>query len=233
VIVIVDYDLGNSGSVANMFKRQGITAAVTRDPAIVSKATRLVLGGVGSFDEGMANIQKLGLRDVLDEKVLGHGVPIIGFCLGMQLMTKGSEEGQAPGLGWIDAQTVHLRTFREEIAANLKFPQIGWNFTYPAKSHQLLQGLSDPMRFYFVHTYKVVCADVDNVLVRAAYGGIPFTAGFVKDNIAGVQFHPEKSHRHGMNLLANFAKWQPIISKKPQWPPLARQVTSASALLGH
>jgi glutamine amidotransferase len=209
MIVVVDYDLGNPGSVANMFKRQGISVTVSRDAQVVAEATRLVLGGVGAFDHGIRNIEKLGLRGVLERKVLEEKVPIIGFCLGMQLMTEGSEEGSSAGLGWLDARTVHLRTFYEDDAAGLRFPHIGWNFVYRAKTHEVLDGIPEPMRFYFVHTYKVVCRNIGDVLIRSSYSGIPFTAGVVRGNVCGVQFHPEKSHKYGMQLLTNFAAWVP------------------------
>ena len=212
MIVIIDYSLGNPGSVLNMFKRQGIPATISSDPEIVTQATHLVLGGVGAFDQGIANIEATGLREVIDEKVKVERIPVIGFCLGMQLMTRGSEEGERQGLGWIDAQTVHLRTFREQPAKALKFPQISWNYVFPSMSHPLLDGIPEPMRFYFVHSYKVVCANKDDVLMRCVYGGIPFTAAFVNHNIVGLQFHPEKSHKYGQRLLANFAKWQPSCS---------------------
>ncbi|GAA0599820.1 imidazole glycerol phosphate synthase subunit HisH [Caenispirillum bisanense] len=207
MIVIVDYEMGNIGSIGNMFKRLGIPATISRDPGEIGKADRLLIPGVGAFDQGMENLERLGLRGVLDQRVLGDGVPVLGICLGMQLMTRSSEEGTREGLGWIDARTVHFRAGAEEAAKGMKFPHIGWNFVTPRKPDPLIAGLPEDPRFYFVHTYKVECADPGDVLMRTWYGDIEFTAAFQRANIAGFQCHPEKSHKFGMQLFTNFAKW--------------------------
>jgi glutamine amidotransferase len=207
MIVIVDYGMGNLGSIQNMFKRLGIPASVSSDPAEIDAADKLVLPGVGAFDRGMENLRSGGLADRLSRRVLGDRVPVLGICLGMQLMTEASEEGRAAGLGWVPGRAVHLRGEAEEAAKGLRFPHIGWNFIDVAKDHPVLVSLPEEPRFYFVHTYKVVCADQDDVLARTNYEQIAFTSAFARDNIVGVQFHPEKSHRFGMALLRNFASW--------------------------
>lgn len=213
MIVILNYEMGNLGSIRNMFKRLGHEAQISNDPAVIAKAERLILPGVGAFDQGMANIDRLGFRQVLEERVLGAKVPILGICLGMQLMTKSSEEGSATGMGWIDAQTVHFRKGEKPVDASARLPHIGWNFVDPEQRHPLLADLADDPRFYFVHTYRVECADPADVLIRSHYAGSDFTAGFARGNIAGMQCHPEKSHKFGMQVFRNFAAWVPSKSK--------------------
>lgn len=207
MIVIVDYGMGNLGSIGNMLKRIGISATRTTDPEAIARAERLVLPGVGAFDQGIQNLEEMGLREVLTTRVMRDKVPVLGICLGMQLMAEGSEEGSVSGLGWISGRVRHLRHQAEDAARELRFPHIGWNFIIPAKAHPVLDSLPDNPRFYFVHTYKLVCADEDDVLARVNYGRIQFTCAFARDNIVGVQFHPEKSHRFGMALLKSFASW--------------------------
>lgn len=207
MIVIVDYRIGNLGSIRNMFKRLGIRATVSSDPGMIDAAGKLILPGVGAFDRGMENLRDQGLADRLTRRVMEDRVPVLGICLGMQLMAEGSEEGSVSGLGWISGQVRHLRHQAEDAARELRFPHIGWNFIIPAKAHPVLDSLPDNPRFYFVHTYKLVCADEGDVLARANYGRIQFTCAFARDNIVGVQFHPEKSHRFGMALLQTFASW--------------------------
>lgn len=201
MIVIVDYGMGNLGSIVNMFKKIGISAQLSGDPNVVKGADKLVLPGVGAFDAGMREIDARGLRTVLTEKVLGEDTPILGICLGTQLMTKGSEEGTSPGLGWIDADTVR---FRFSDRASLRVPHMGWNEVYPAKESRLLSGLDRSPRFYFVHSYHLVCHQNTDVLLTSSYG-YDFVAAVERGNIAGVQFHPEKSHKFGLHLLRNFS----------------------------
>jgi glutamine amidotransferase len=199
--IVVDYDLGNVGSLLNMLKKAGVPAKLSGDPEAIRQATRLFLPGVGAFDSGMANLNRLGLRAALDEAVLERKVPVLGICLGFQLLTKSSEEGVLPGLGWLDAETVALRT----IAGNpdLRVPHMGW---CRVQSHDasLFSGLENDGRFYFVHTYGVkeqTCRD--KILATSEYG-CRFVSSAAKGNIAGTQFHPEKSHRYGLTLLQNF-----------------------------
>lgn len=199
--IVVDYELGNVGSLLNMLKKTGVQAKLSGDPELIRNASRLFLPGVGAFDAGMANLDRLGLRAALDEAVLQRKVPVLGICLGFQLLTKSSEEGVLPGLGWLDAETVALRN----IAGNpdLRVPHMGWS-RVASQDASLFGGLEDDGRFYFVHTYGVreeTCRDT--ILATSAYG-CRFVSAAAKGNIAGTQFHPEKSHRYGLTLLQNF-----------------------------
>ncbi|CAG1001372.1 glutamine amidotransferase [Burkholderiales bacterium] len=201
MITIIDYGMGNLGSIRNMLKRVGQESEVTCDPQHVARATKLILPGVGSFDAGMANLRADGMAEVLDERVLYSRIPILGICLGMQLMTHRSDEGVADGLGWVDAEVLK---FRPSDAAP-KIPHMGWNLVKPVRQSPLLQDLPDEARFYFVHSFHVRCLQPDDVLLTTSYGA-PFHSGFEHNNIWGVQFHPEKSHKFGMQLLRNFAQ---------------------------
>lgn len=199
MITIVDYGMGNLGSILNMFKRIGVPAEIAADAATIAKAGKLLLPGVGAFDSAMSRIAERGLREVLDAKALQERVPVLGICLGMQLLTRGSEEGVQPGLGWLAATT---RRFPAN--SPLKVPHMGWNLARPQRPHALIEGLGDDTRFYFVHSYHVQADDPTDVLLRTEYG-LPFDAAVARGNIHGAQFHPEKSHKFGMRLLANFA----------------------------
>ena len=203
MIVVVDYGLGNLGSIANMLKKIGAHAVVSSDPAVVEKADKLILPGVGAFDAGMKNLETRGLIPLLNYRVLEQKTPILGVCLGMQLLCKRSEEGQLPGLGWLDAEVIRFK-FDGNIA-NLKIPHMGWNTLTVRQPYPLFADLEAENRFYFVHSYHVVCADMGNVLAQTNYG-FDFASAVVKDNIMGVQFHPEKSHKFGMRLYKNFAE---------------------------
>lgn len=211
MIVILNFDMGNIGSIGNMFRRLGVPAVISRDPSVIAKADKLVLPGVGAFDQGMENLHKYGLREILDERVLGARVPVLGICLGMQLMTKSSEEGSTRGLGWIDARTIYFKKEHEAETTDMRLPHIGWNFVDTTGQHPLLSDLPEDPRFYFVHTYRVVCDDPRDVMLSAQYGAVPFTAAFARDNIAGIQCHPEKSHKFGMQVFTNFARWTPAV----------------------
>ena len=199
--VVIDYDLGNVGSLLNMLKKAGVQAKLSGDPEVIRRATRLFLPGVGAFDNGMANLDRLGIRPAMQEAVLERNVPILGICLGFQLLTKSSEEGVLPGLGWLDAETIALRKISG--LPDLRVPHMGWSRANP-RDPSLFAGLEDDARFYFVHTYAVneeTCRD--SILATADYG-CRFVASAGKGHIAGVQFHPEKSHRYGLMLLQNF-----------------------------
>jgi imidazole glycerol-phosphate synthase subunit HisH len=202
-LVIIDYSLGNLGSMANMFKKIGAEAVVSADPLIIGKADKIILPGVGAFDGGMKNLMSQGLLQVLSKRVLENKVPILGVCLGMQLLSKSSAEGELPGLGWVEAETIHFKF--QDANTNLKIPHMGWNQLTVCQSHPLFTGLEEVNRFYFVHSYHVVCENPNNVLATTSYG-LHFTSAVVKDNIMGVQFHPEKSHKFGMRLLKNFTE---------------------------
>lgn len=199
MIAIVDYGMGNLGSIQNMFKRIGAAAQVTSDADVLARASKILLPGVGAFDSAMQRINDSGLREVLDRKALHERVPTLGICLGMQLLTRGSDEGQLPGLGWLGATTRRFPTI-----AGLKVPHMGWNLVTPIQPSPLTAGLPAESRFYFVHSYCVQVDDERDSVLKAHYG-VTFDAAVAHGNIYGAQFHPEKSHRFGMQLLANFA----------------------------
>lgn len=206
MIVIIDYGMGNLGSIANMLKQIGVQAEVTNDPKQIESAERLILAGVGSFDQGMQRLNDLDLIPLMTRKVLENKTPFIGICLGMQLLSRRSEEGELPGLGWLDAET--LRFNFDGNAARLRIPHMGWNEIEVRKQHPLLSDLGEEPRFYFVHGYYVNCLDSSAVLATTDYG-LPFHSILGKGNILGTQFHPEKSHRYGRKILENFVRWNP------------------------
>lgn len=199
MITIVDYGMGNLGAVLNMFKRIGAPARISADLGCVRDATKIVLPGVGAFDAAMQRINGSGLRETLEQKALVERVPLLGICLGMQLLTRGSDEGSEPGLGWIAADTRRFPAMPD-----LKVPHMGWNVVQPTRAHPLTANLPTESRFYFVHSYCVHVDDPGDSLLRAHYG-LPFDAAIGRGNIMGAQFHAEKSHRYGMTLLTNFA----------------------------
>ncbi len=203
MICIVDYGIGNLGSIANMLKRVGAAATISSDEAVIRAADRLILPGVGAFDAGMRNLTDRGLIPVLEERALGAGVPILGLCLGAQLLTERSAEGSLPGLGWIPGETVSFDLDPGD--ANLKVPHMGWSTVRATRPHPLFADLNEDARFYFVHSYHLSCRDPVHVLGLARHG-YDFAAAIGAGNICGVQFHPEKSHRFGMQLLKNFAE---------------------------
>ena len=208
-LVVVDYEAGNLGAIGNMLRRIGADATVSSDPDVVARADRLILPGVGAFDHGISQLESLGLTGALREAVEQRGVPIIGMCLGMQLMTQRSDEGEKAGLGWIEAETVHFAAGLPDGATALRLPHIGWNYAYPVHDHPLTHGLPNPASFYFVHTYRVVCRYVEDLLLGSRYSGLNFCSAFVRGNVSAVQFHPEKSHRFGVELLRRFVEWSP------------------------
>ena len=200
-IAIIDYGVGNLGSIQNMLKKLGAQSEIATDVNVIERATKLILPGVGAFDAGMTQLNQSGLRPALDAAVLQKRVPVIGICLGMQLMTEGSEEGELPGLGWVSAKTTRFVPSPNEI---MKIPHMGWSLVTKAKSSPVLDLLEDESRFYFVHSYHVGCSNHEDVLLTAQYGSVRFDAAFEYENILGFQFHPEKSHRFGMKLLKAF-----------------------------
>jgi glutamine amidotransferase len=202
VIIIVDYGMGNVGSILNMGRKAGGELMLSADPDVVADASKLILPGVGAFDTGMNNLRaRRGLYEALNDAVLKRGVPILGICLGLHLFTRGSEEGRAPGLGWIAADTIRFRFANGD--AHLKVPHMGWNFVEPAKNDPLLADLPLEPRFYFVHSYHLTCEDVTDVLAWTEYGP-RFASAIRRSNIWGTQFHPEKSHKFGFAVLRNF-----------------------------
>ena len=201
MITIIDYQMGNVGSIGNMIAKVGGTATITSDPDRLRAAKKLVLPGVGHFDRGMANLESLGLIPVLRECVIDKRVPVLGICLGMQLLGRASEEGTRPGLGWIDAES---KRFDMSARPHLKVPHMGWNEVRPVRESAWFEKEpKETQRFYFVHSYFVSCDRPDDVLARTPYGE-SFCSAVLHDNICGVQFHPEKSHAFGMDLFRRF-----------------------------
>lgn len=201
MITIVDYGMGNLGSLVNIFRRIGVPACAESDPERIEAAEKLILPGVGAFDAAMERIGEVaGLRDVLDRKALVDKIPVLGVCLGMQLLTNGSEEGKRPGLGWIAG-----KAHRFPAGTGLKVPHMGWNNVIAMQENALTRGLGGELRYYFVHSYHVRAEDRANAMMQTSYG-LDFDSGICRDNIFGLQFHPEKSHRFGMSILKNFAR---------------------------
>ncbi len=203
MITIVDYGMGNLGSIANMLKKIGAEACVSRDVDVIGRATKLVLPGVGAFDAGMSNLETLGLLPVLQRRVVQDKVPILGLCLGLQLFTRRSAEGVRPGLGWLDAETVRF-TFPAG-ADELKVPHMGWNRVQFPQPHPLFVTMPAEPKFYFVHSFHLVCADARAAIATTEHG-YSFVCAAARENIMGVQFHPEKSHTFGMQLFRNFVQ---------------------------
>lgn len=199
MITIIDYGIGNLGSVLNMLKRIGVEGEVKSDLESIKDASKLILPGVGAFDTAMKKINKSNLTNVLKSKALEEKIPIMGICLGMQLLMNLSEEGIEPGLGLIDGE---VKKFSFE-NPSLKVPHMGWNYVHTTqKDDPIIKGL-DQSKFYFVHSYYVKVKDDNNSLLKTNYG-INFDSGVRKDNIFGFQFHPEKSHKFGIKLFENF-----------------------------
>ena len=203
MITIVDYGTGNLASIANMLKKISSGAVITSDAQEIARATKLILPGVGAFDTGMRNLTDLGLIEVLNRKVREERVPVLGICLGLQLFVSASEEGERPGLGWIDGTVLK---FKPELSnGNLKVPHMSWNHIDVVKESKLFADMHPDPRFYFVHSYHVQLDCNEDMLATTTYG-YSFASAVEKENIAGVQFHPEKSHKFGMKLLKNFAE---------------------------
>ena len=198
---IINYNLGNPKSIKNMLAYLGIESRISADHADISSADRLILPGVGHFQHGMEQLEQLGLIDVLKTEVINNKKPILGICLGMQLLTQHSEEGNLAGLGFVDAQTKKF-VLQD---TSLKVPHMGWNTVEFKKDSPMNTGVSINPRYYFVHSYFVDCTNQNDILCITQYGQ-EFVSGFQHQNIFGLQFHPEKSHKFGMELLANFCK---------------------------
>jgi glutamine amidotransferase len=203
MIVVVDYGVGNLGSIVNMFKKVGVKAMASSDPHVIEDAEKLILPGIGAFDAGMQKLNERNLGPLLTRQVMKKRIPVLGLCLGLQLMTAGSQEGKLAGLGWFDAETVRYKFGAEQ--SHLKVPHMGWNTIEIRRPHPLLDGLDVDSRFYFVHSFYVRCHNAEAVLAETDYGGY-FHSIVGRDNIVGAQFHPEKSHKYGMRLLKNFAE---------------------------
>jgi glutamine amidotransferase len=197
--VIVHYGAGNLKSVARALERLGEGSVITSDPKVIARAKRLILPGVGSFDSAMSTLREKGIVPILEERVLGAGVPILGICLGLQLFTRRSEEGLLPGLGWMAGETKRF----QPVDQTMKIPHIGWNTVDRTGRGRLYEGFPGEASLYFVHSYYVTSDDPEIVTGRSNYGEM-FVSSIEKGNIFGVQFHPEKSQQIGLQLLKNF-----------------------------
>ncbi|MDP2738109.1 MAG: imidazole glycerol phosphate synthase subunit HisH [Pseudorhodobacter sp.] len=214
MISIVDYGAGNIRSVQNMLRSIGAPARIASTPEAVLAAERLILPGVGHFDHGIAGLEQRGLIDALHARVIDGGVPFLGICLGAQLIARRSDEGARPGLGWIDADVVAFDRVRMD--RPLQVPHMGWAETWisPAARESgtlaapFAEAIPDDARYYYVHSFHLDCDRPETVVLRARHG-YEFAAGVARDNVLGVQFHPEKSHRFGKALLEAFVGWDP------------------------
>jgi len=202
MIVVVDYNMGNIGSILNMIKKVGGEAIISSDQEQIKNADKLILPGVGAFDAGMQNLAKLGLISIFRKKVTEQKTPVLGICLGLQLLTERSEEGIMQGLGLVDASTVR---FKFVSSSGLRIPHMGWNSVVIRKESPLFHDMYPNPVFYFVHSYHVVCRNAEDILSTTDYG-YDFVSSLQSGNLFGTQFHPEKSHKYGMKLMKNFVE---------------------------
>jgi imidazole glycerol-phosphate synthase subunit HisH len=202
MLVIVDYGVGNLNSILNMMKKAGLEAVIGSNYDEIANASKILLPGMGAFDNCMEKLEASGLRNIIHQKALVEKVPVLGICVGLQMFMEKSEEGRLPGLGWIKGNCIRFNV--EKMQDNQKIPNMGWLEIEPKKDSKLLRGLENA-RFYFAHSYHVQPENSQDILMTANYG-YDFAVGVEKDNLLGVQFHPEKSHRFGMQLLKNFGE---------------------------
>lgn len=201
MIAIIDYEIGNLAAVANMLHRLGASCEITGDAEKIELADKIILPGNGAFDACMRNLRATGLVPLLERRVISNHVPLLGICVGAQMLGSGSAEGQEAGLGWVD---MSVKRFPE--LPDLRVPHMGWNrVAVRAAGHPLARGMDFDTRFYYVHSYYMAPANPEDILFTTDYG-ITFASGVARANIVGVQFHPEKSHRFGKHLLGNFVK---------------------------
>lgn len=200
-LVVIDAGIGNLGAIPNMLKRVGASAIITNERRAIAEADRLILPGVGAFDPAMQTLNDLGIVDALTEKAIVERVPVLGVCLGMQLLFERSEEGNLPGLGWIPGRVVRFKL--NEADRTLRVPHMGWNWVERANDAALFEGFEETPRFYFAHSYHVDPAEAADVAGWTEYG-YRFAASVQHENIGGIQFHPEKSHRFGLKVFENF-----------------------------
>lgn len=202
MITIVDYKMGNLGSIVNMLNKIGAPAITTSSPEVIEKADKLILPGVGAFDAAMENLSSLGLIEVLNKKVLLDKTPVLGLCVGLQIMTRQSAEGRLNGLSWLDAE---CKKFHADHSRGIKVPQMGWNLVKVKRANPFIDIDQPSPRFYFVHSYYIQVNDPTIELATTEYG-VTYSSGLWRENIAGFQFHPEKSHRFGIELFKNFVR---------------------------
>jgi glutamine amidotransferase len=203
MITIIDYGLGNIKAFKNVYERLSIPVKVARVSEEVENATKIILPGVGSFDYAIRQLNKSGMREALEKRILDDKIPVMGICVGMQMLADSSDEGTEPGLGWISGR---VRKFHPNlIPFKSRLPHMGWNSVMPKKEVGLFSGIENQARFYFLHSYYFECAENSQVICKSYYG-ITYASAVNKENVFGVQFHPEKSHNNGIRLLNNFAK---------------------------
>jgi len=203
MITIIDYGLGNIRAFVNVYKRLKIETHIANSVSDLENSTHIILPGVGSFDHAIKMLNSSGMRDKLDLLVLEKKIPVIGICLGMQIMGESSKEGKSPGLGWIDGK---VELFNDKsIPYKTQYPHMGWNSIQPTKKSDIFSGLENEPRFYFLHSYYFVCHNHSDTIATTQYG-IEYTSVFNHENIYGIQCHPEKSHFNGVQLLKNFSQ---------------------------
>jgi glutamine amidotransferase len=202
MLIIVDYGVGNLNSIQNMLKKAGVEGKISNKTEEIARASKILLPGMGAFDNCMEKLDESGLRQVVEQKAIREKVPVLGICVGLQMFMENSEEGRLPGLAWIKGSTVKFKP--EKMQGNQKIPNMGWHEIQAKKPSRLLQNLEDS-RFYFAHSYYVQPEEITDILLTAEYG-YEITVGIERENLVGVQFHPEKSHRFGMQLLKNFGE---------------------------
>lgn len=203
MIAIIDYGLGNIRAFTNIYRQLDIPVKIARKVEDLTDVSKVILPGVGAFDHAMEQLEQSGMRQQLDELVIQNKVPVVGICVGMQMLAHSSDEGKLPGLGWIDASVKKFDVSKINWSTHL--PHMGWNDVNPVKENGILKGLEKDAKFYFLHSYYFHCNDPLNTIATTDYG-IEFSCAVNKNNIYGVQFHPEKSHQYGIQLLKNFAK---------------------------
>ena len=202
MITIIDYGVGNLASIKNMLKKAGFESVVSSDEESLEKADKIILPGIGAFDHCMQKFNQSGLRPIVTRKVIEEKKILLGICVGLQMLMESSEEGIEPGLAWIGGKTVK---FKKDKLGDLKVPHMGWTDVTVSKPSALIRDIGEKPRFYFVHSYYVQPIHPEDELLRSSYG-YDFTAAVNRENIFGVQFHPEKSHRYGMKILENFGR---------------------------
>jgi glutamine amidotransferase len=202
-VTIIDYGLSNLGSMSNMLRKIGARPTLAHTPEDVASANKIILPGVGAFDAGMRGLAASGMIDALEKRVMQEAVPLLGVCLGMQLLGGRSEEGKLSGLGWIDAETIR---FQPAAHPGMRVPHMGWNRVAPCKASPLIEEPPEDLRFYFANSYHVMCSDPGDEMLKTSHSGFEFASAIERGNIRGAQFHPEKSHRYGMWLLKNFVE---------------------------
>lgn len=203
MIGIINYGSGNVSAIARVYKNLGISTLDIINPKQLADVDRVILPGVGAFDYTMSLLSKSGFKIKLNEYVINQNKPILGICVGLQVMGYGSDEGREEGFGWIPGRVRKFDVM--EIKSKPKLPHMGWNSVNDLHGHPILDGLESDLEFYFIHSYYMDCEKEENVLTTTNYG-IRFASAIFKDNIFGVQFHPEKSHNNGVILLKNFAQ---------------------------